>query len=216
MRAWWLPKMLGTMGGMIGFFLVYFWLLRHPQFPVTIMPLTGIDRLVPFWPATLPLYLSLWFYVSLAPALILDRRELISFGLAAVALSAVGLGIFFFWPTAVPVPDVEWARYPAFTFLKAADTAGNACPSLHVAFAVFSACWFERLLRQMNAGGAVRALNWLWCVGILYSTVAVRQHVVLDVFAGVVLGGLVAVGNFRWLRRVRGAAPPKPAVRPTG
>jgi len=203
MRAWWWAKMFGTALGMAGFFLAYFWLLRHPQYPVTVMPLVPGDRLIGFQPALLPVYLSLWLYVSLAPALLRDGRELASYAMAAVALGAIGLGIFFFWPTAVPVADVEWSRHPGFAFLKAADAAGNACPSLHVAFAVFSACWIGRALGEVGAGRVPRALNWLWCAGILYSTVAVRQHVVLDVLAGAGLGAIIAAAHFGWLRRDR-------------
>jgi membrane-associated phospholipid phosphatase len=199
-RTWWLAKMLGTTLGMTAFFVVYFQLLRHPLYPVTTVPLTAVDRLVGFRPEALPLYFSLWFYVSLAPALLIDRRELVSYGLAAVGLSVIGLGIFFFWPTAVPRPEVDWAQHPAFAFLKSVDASGNACPSLHVAFAVFTAVWFERLWRQMGAGRIVRALNWLWCLGILYSTIAIRQHVFLDVLAGAALGAIVAVVHLRLLR----------------
>lgn len=196
----WPAKMIGTTLGMIVFFVAYFRLLNHPLFPVAVMPLVAADRLVPFWPETLPLYLSLWVYVSLAPALLVNRVELASYGIAAVVLSVIGLGIFFFWPTAVPPPVVDWSQHPHFAFLKTIDAAGNACPSLHVAFAVFTAIWFERLLREMGAGGSVRALNCLWCLGILYSTMAVRQHVALDVLAGAALGAIVAVAHFRWLR----------------
>ena len=203
LRTRWPAKMIGTVLGMAAFFVVYFWVLRHPLFPVTTMPLTPVDRLIGFWPETLPLYLSLWFYVSLAPALLIDRRELVSYGLAAVALSATGLGIFLFWPTAVPRPEVDWSQHPAFAFLKSVDATGNACPSLHVAFAVFTALWLGRLLRQMGAGGVVRALNWLWCAGILFSTIAIRQHVALDVLAGAGLGAAVAVVHRRWLGRFR-------------
>ena len=198
--TWWPAKMIGTSAGMTAFFVVYFWLLRHPLHPVTVMPLTAIDRLVGFRPEALPLYLSLWFYVSLAPALLINRRELVSYGLAAVALSAIGLGIFLLWPTAVPPPEVDWSQHPAVEFLKATDASGNACPSLHVAFAVFTAIWFARLLRQMDAGRLVRALNWLWCAGILYSTIAIRQHVSLDVLAGAALGATVAAAHLRLLR----------------
>jgi membrane-associated phospholipid phosphatase len=203
--TWWPAKMIGTTLGMTAFFVVYFQLLRHPLYPVTTVPLTAVDRLVGFWPEALPLYFSLWFYVSLAPALLIDRRELVSYGLAAVGLSVIGLGIFLFWPTAVPRPEVDWSQHPAFAFLKSVDASGNACPSLHVAFAVFTAVWFERLLRQMGAGRLVRALNWLWCLGILYSTVAIRQHVSLDVLAGAVLGATVAVVHLRLLRVFPGA-----------
>jgi membrane-associated phospholipid phosphatase len=198
--TWWPAKMIGTTLGMTVFFIAYFWVLNHPLYPVTIMPLTAVDRLIGFWPGALPLYLSLWFYVSLAPALLIVRRELVSYGVAAVALSVLGLGIFLLWPTAVPRPEVDWSQHPAFAFLQAADAAGNACPSLHVAFAVFTAVWFARLLPQMGAGRIVRALNWLWCAGILYSTVAIRQHVFLDVLAGAALGAIVAGGHLRWLR----------------
>src|SRR5476649_348351 len=89
MLTWWPAKMIGTILGMTAFFVAYIWLLRHPLHPVTVMPLTAVDRLVGFCPAALPLYLSLWFYVSLAPALLVDRRELVSYGLAAVGLSAI-------------------------------------------------------------------------------------------------------------------------------
>jgi membrane-associated phospholipid phosphatase len=199
--TWWPAKMLGTTLGMTAFFAAYFWLLRHPHYPVTIMPLTSVDRLIGFFPEALPLYLSLWFYVSLAPALLIDRRELFSYGLAALALSLLGLGIFFFWPTAVPRPDLDWSQHHrVFALLKSVDASGDACPSLHVAFAVFTAVWFERLLRQMRASRPVRVLNWLWCFGILYSTVAIRQHVALDVVAGAVLGAIVAAVHLGWLR----------------
>jgi len=197
--TWWPVKMGGTMLGMAAFFAAYFWVLNHPLHPVTVMPLTAVDRWIGFQPWTLPLYLSLWLYVSLVPALIVDRRELISFGAAWIALSAAGLGIFLLWPTAVPPSDVNWSQHPSFAFLKSADAAGNACPSLHVAFAVFSAVWFERLLRQLGTGTIVRALNWLWCLGILYSTIATRQHVSLDVLAGAALGAAVAAVHLRWL-----------------
>ena len=143
--------------------------------------------------------------MSLAPSLLIDRRELIAYGVATVRLSVVGLGIFFFWPTAVPPPDVDWTQHPGFAFLKSVDASGNACPSLHVAFAVFTALWFARLLRQMNAAHFVRVLNWLWCLGILYSTVAIRQHVALDVLAGAALGAAVAAAHLRWLKRCRPA-----------
>jgi membrane-associated phospholipid phosphatase len=147
----------------------------------------------------LPLYLSLWFYVSLAPALLMDRREIISYGMVTVGMSVIGLGIFLLWPTTVARTDVVLSQHSTFAFIMAADAAGNACPSLHVAFAVFTAIWLARILRQMNAARTVRAFNWLWCLGILYSTVAIRQHVVLDVLAGAGLGAIVAMLHLRWL-----------------
>ena len=192
--------MIGTTLGMGLFFVGYFWVLQHPAFPGTTMPLIPVDRLIAFRPEALPLYLSLWIYVSLAPALMINRHELLAYVMAAGALGILGLGFFFFWPTTVLRADADWSQHPAFVFLRSVDASGNACPSLHVAFAVFTAVWLARLLRQMRAGRAVHMLNWMWCAGILYSTVAIRQHVALDVLAGATLGVGVAIVNLRGLR----------------
>lgn len=193
--------MLGTTLGMAAFMMVYFWLLDHPRFAVTTMPLTALDHLIPFLPFTLPLYLSLWAYVSLAPAFLIRRDELISYGAATAVLSVIGLGVFYFWPTAVPPADIDWSQHPSFLFLKNVDSAGNACPSLHVAFATFTGLWFARLGREMRGGPWLHGANFLWCLGIIVSTVTTRQHVVLDAMAGIVLGGAVAGGHFFYLRR---------------
>lgn len=131
-----------------------------------------------------------------------NGRELASYGMATLALSLVGLGIFIVWPTAVPTFEIEWSRYPSMTFLKNLDLAGNACPSLHVAFAVFTAIWLERLLREMDASRALRVLNWLWCIGILFSTVATLQHVALDVLGGALLGSIVAAVHLHVLGKL--------------
>jgi membrane-associated phospholipid phosphatase len=180
------------------FFELYFRILKHPIFPVTIMPVTAVDRFVGFQPAGLSLYLSLWVYVTLACVLVKNRRELLSYGAAAATLSVVGLGIFFLWPTAVPqLADTDWSRYPSFAFLKTVDASGNACPSLHVAFAVFTAIRLGRLLRELGAPQVIRGGSWLWCLGIVYSTLATRQHVTVDALAGALLGAIVATPQFR-------------------
>ncbi|MCX6950839.1 MAG: phosphatase PAP2 family protein [Verrucomicrobia bacterium] len=202
-------KTVGLTFGITGFFAVYFWVLNHPVFPVTVMPLTAVDRLIGFRPWALPLYLSLWIYVPFAVVLARGWCELSSYGIAAFVLSAIGLGIFFLWPTAVPVLPVDWANHPSFAFLKSVDAAGNACPSLHVAFAVFTAIRLGRLLDQMLAGPFIHAANWLWCLGIAYSTVATGQHVALDVGAGAGLGAVVAGV---WRGRVVGAGRLDPAT----
>jgi len=186
--AHWRLKLIGIPAFMAVFFAAYFRTLKHPVFPVTEMPTIGLDRLIGFHPSALLLYVSLWIYAPLVPALLDDKKKLIAYGWAVGALSLAGLTVFYFWPTSVPRPDVDWSRYPSFQFLKTIDQSGNACPSLHVTFAVYSAIWFGRLLGRMRAPGLVRVLNWCWCAGILYSTIATRQHVAIDLFAGALLG----------------------------
>jgi membrane-associated phospholipid phosphatase len=185
-------KSLGTTLFIGVFFAAYFYLLKHPAYPPTIMPFTWVDRMVPFQPLTLPLYISLWLYVSLPPALLVTRRELYSYGLAMATTCLIGLVFFYFWPTVVPVANIDWASYPNVNFLKDLDASGNACPSLHVTTAIFSGICLHHLLRKFGSPAWLRVFNLLWCAGIVYSTLATRQHVAVDVLAGVVLGSLAA------------------------
>lgn len=205
-RQYWWIKMLATPAAMAIFFVGYFWLLRHPLFPVTVMPLTQLDHWIAFQPWSIVLYASLWIYISLVPMLLQSWRELRPYLSAVVVLSLIGFVTFFFWPTAVPRPDIDWVRYPSVAFLKSVDASGNACPSLHVAFSVLTCLWLNRWLRQMQAPIGPRIINTAWCLAIVYSTMATKQHVVLDVAAGAALGLAVAVPHlyctaFRYGRR---------------
>lgn len=186
---------------MVLFFVAYFLIAKHPLFQVTLVPETVLDRIIGFQPWALWLYASLWVYVSMPPALIAERRELVRYGVAALCLSIAGMLVFVFWPTATPQPNIDWARYPSYAFLKNADQARNAFPSLHVAFAVFSGFWIDRMLRRIDTPAVLRVLNVVWGLGIIYSTLATRQHVALDALGGAILGGGVAVLHWRLMQR---------------
>jgi membrane-associated phospholipid phosphatase len=201
-RYFWL-KAVGISLFMWVFFIGYFHLLRNPAFAVTEMPLTALDLAIPFQPGSVIAYLSLWLYVGIPPGLLLSFRQLVVYGLWAGGLCLSGLACFYFFPTAVPALelDPDLARFPAFALLQGVDATGNAFPSLHVATAMFSAIWIERLLREMGAPLALRVLNGAWFLLIVYSTLATKQHVVLDVAAGVPLGILFALAALRWRPR---------------
>ncbi len=189
-------KAVGATVIMTLFFVGYFAVLRHPMFPVTTVPATWLDTLVPLMPWTVIPYFSLWVYVTLPPSWMTDRRDVLGFGAGAVALGAAGLAIFWLWPTTIAEPAIDWSRHPWLAFLKSADAAGNACPSLHVAFAVFAALWFARLLPRLGAGRLAQAINALWAVLIVHSTLATHQHVALDALFGAILGAHATVWNF--------------------
>ncbi|MES2879356.1 MAG: phosphatase PAP2 family protein [Pseudomonadota bacterium] len=179
------------------FFGAYLYLLKSPTHPPTVMPLTALDHWISFQPAAISLYLSLWVYVSLPSALLGTQRELFDYGAAMAANCLIGLLIFYVWPSAVPPVLIDWALYPGMDYLKNMDAAGNACPSLHVATATFSALWLNCILNRCGAPRGMLCFNWVWCAGIIYSTVAIRQHVVVDVIAGMGLGMLVAYLSLR-------------------
>jgi membrane-associated phospholipid phosphatase len=190
-------KVVGTAIFMSVFFVGYFHVLRHPVYAVTQMPLTALDRVIAFYPPALVVYVSLWIYVTIPPTLLHSVRELVAYGWWIGGLCVVGLMLFFFWPTATPPQPLDFANYPGFQVLQGVDAAANACPSLHVATAAFSVIWLDRLLREMGAGKHVRALNWLWFAAIAYSTLAIKQHVALDVCAGLLLGTAMALLSLR-------------------
>jgi len=185
-RFWF--KMFGTMGFTMVFFVAYVYLLRHPASQVTIIPATPLDELLGFQPWTLPIYLSLWCYISLPAALMLTRKEIVEYGFRIAVPCLIGLAIFYFWPNAIAPANIDWQQYPGVAFLKNIDTAGNAFPSLHVATAVFSALWLHWRIHLLQLGRGVEWINIAWCVAIAYSTMAVKQHVTLDVLAGTLLG----------------------------
>jgi hypothetical protein len=175
------------------FFVGYFQLLRHPVHPVTMMPLTPLDAWVPFVPHAIVPYLSLWFYVGIAPGLQRTFPQLLVYGIWAVLLCMTGLAIFYWWPTAIPPLSFGTTGYFGFDLMQGIDARGNACPSMHVAIAFFSAIWIDVLLRESDAPALLRVVNWTWFVAITLSTLAVRQHVVIDVVAGALLGGAFAI-----------------------
>ncbi len=197
----WPLKATGTMGFMGLFFWGYFAVLHAPLATPLAMPLTPLDAWIPFTPVALPVYGSLWVYISLPPALLSGLRPLLLFGAWIGALCLACLAVFWVFPTAVPAAGIDWSLHPEMAVIKGLDAAGNACPSLHVGSAVFAAAWLARLFRAV---GAPRWLEWasaLHCAAILWSTVATRQHVVLDVVAGLLVGGAFAAASLRHVAR---------------
>jgi membrane-associated phospholipid phosphatase len=204
-RTWFWLKTFGVTAVIWLFFIGYFHLLRHPRQEPFVMPLTALDAAVPFAPAALWIYLSLWFYVGIPPGLMLSLRELMRYGAWAGALCLAGLALFYLVPTAVPPPAVaiDVVQHRAFAVLQGVDAAGNACPSMHVASAVFTALWLWRLLGEIRAQHWLQVLNVVWVLLIVHSTVATRQHVVLDVVAGAALGAVFAALSLADRRRVQ-------------
>jgi membrane-associated phospholipid phosphatase len=201
-------KAIGTTAFTWSFFVAYFYLLQHPRVPPIIMPMTSVDRWIGLQPWALPFYLSLWVYVSLPASMMETRREVVAYGLRIGALCLVGLAVFYFWPTEVPNYPVDWAHHPGFDILRGKDASGNACPSLHVATAVFTALWLDWMAPLLGFGKRLRSANVLWCVLIVFSTMATKQHVLVDVICGAALGVAMAWATRprRWSRRRRTTA----------
>jgi len=203
-HLWWL-KTAGICLFMWVFFALYFEVLRHPPSPPRIMPLTALDRAIPFMPSALLAYGSLWLYVGLPAGMMATFKNLLHYGAWMASLCLTGLAIFYFYPTAIPplTSGIDLARHPGFALLQGVDASGNAFPSLHVATAVFSAFWIDHVLRGVASPPGLRLASIVWCLLIMLSTLAVKQHVLLDLLAGILLGALFAVISLRWRWRWR-------------
>lgn len=197
-RFW--AKTLGICAFMWVFFALYFWLLRNPQSAVTVMPLTALDTVVPYQPGWVWVYLSLWVYVGVPPGLMLRPVEVLRYGAWSALLCGAGLAAFACWPSAVPPREglEDLADNAGMALLRGVDAAGNACPSLHVASAVFTALWSCRVFRHVGAPAWLHGLSFVWAAGIVYSTLAIRQHVVWDAVAGTALALAVGALSLRW------------------
>lgn len=190
---WWL-KISGITICISAFMVVYVLLQHYPQYPVTVVPMQSVDYWVGLHPWAVWFYVSLWLYIGLAPALSWLDAMMCRYIASVVLLALIGSAIFFFWPTQGPSPGIDWTHWPMLDLLKSADNSHNACPSLHVAFSVLTAVWLHWILKQVAAPRWLHGINVVWCLLIVWSTMAIRQHVALDVETGAVLGLIIALG----------------------
>lgn len=152
---------------------------------------TPLDRLVPVVPA------AVWVYVSWYPAIALLvltdratlRRGYIGFSIA-FTLCSVG---FFLWPFTIdrPMIDATAGLSPALlSWFYGIDPPLNLFPSFHAAGAgLVGALLLGRPVLRW-AGGA-------WAMAVCISCVLIRQHFIVDVVAGLVIGGLAASASNR-------------------
>jgi hypothetical protein len=162
--------------------------------------MTPLDRWVPFLPASIFVYVAVYF-AMLFPLFTVRSRELLGRVALAYAVAMTVAFAFFWW---LPVtsrelrPDSAGLDTPTFTgwglrTLYALDPPLNLFPSLHVAIASLAAlCTLK--LRVRYRGAAL-----LIALAILMSTVTVKQHFWVDGAAGVVLAALayrLSLGSF--------------------
>ena len=183
--------------------MAYFFVLERPSFAPQTMPALPIDEWMPVLPWSAWAYFSLWFFICAPLALMMDRAVMLHYLGGALLLSIIGLGIFFFYPTAVPAWNIDWSLYPTLEFLKNSDNAGNACPSLHVGFATFSGCWLVWLIRRIGLPPIWVALTFIWGLVIIISTLTTKQHVLIDVIFGFLLGAMVFWANALVVKRTQ-------------
>jgi len=151
-----------------------------------------IDRLIPFDPAGVWLYLSFFLLIPAAYFSCPEKRLIwlrSAFQLAALTAGAA----FLAWPTTLSYPAASGGTLSSslLAALSQIDSAQNCFPSLHMALTVL-AVW----ALHDDQRPAKNTLFWLWGLGIAFSIIQLRRHLFIDLLAGIALGLLVG-----WLCR---------------
>jgi membrane-associated phospholipid phosphatase len=177
------------------FYIPYCFLQRHRFFSPTEMPPTAFDRLIPFSDKAVWVYCSIFLLMPIGPLLMSRRAELLRYGFGIFLLGSVAYLVFIFWPTWCPRPNAG-KTVAAYRMLTAVDKPLNAFPSLHAAFAVFSALCAARQFRQLARHPLWRIVLGFWTLLILLGTLMTKQHMLADIVAGSGLGFAVYICLF--------------------
>jgi membrane-associated phospholipid phosphatase len=207
------------LGGAItaGFWYGYFLLERLPAVSVTQMPELAIDRMIPFRPGAAFIYVSQFATMPLTMWLMPSRCQLLACCRSLSLLIGLSFFVFYSWPTAVVQPEVIPHQYFFYDLIAAVDLPRNACPSLHAAFGVFTAGCAIEVFRSWKGGVWGIVAVWSWTIAVLTSTLLIKQHVFLDLLAGIAVG-MIGWWSMRWqLKReaVTGPQSPYVCVRPS-
>ena len=147
-----------------------------------------IDSLVPFLPWMIGVYLGCFVFWFLLYRLVarLPREKADRFFGANLLAKAVIFLFYIFLPTKMTRPELTGTGfwYACLRFMYWIDEPNNLFPSLHCLIAWL--CWLGvRGNREVPLPWRAAAL--VMAVAVCFSTLAIRQHVLLDVFGGILL-----------------------------
>ncbi|HEX3716962.1 MAG TPA: phosphatase PAP2 family protein [Verrucomicrobiae bacterium] len=174
----------------------YHFLQLHHFFTPTELRPGLVDQWIPFDDRFVWIYLSVYLLMPIGPILMTTREQLRRYAAGILLISLVADTVFVLHPTICPRPNpVGSGRL--YQLLVAIDNPFHGFPSLHAAFAIYSALCAERVLRVLGWRSCMSAAAWTWATLILYSTLATKQHTLADIVFGGVLGTLVYFAVFR-------------------
>jgi hypothetical protein len=168
---------------------------RYHLFPPRTLPLTALDRAIPFWPWTVVPYFVLIGGMYL-PAFLQDR----SFFLRTMTALTIGVlinyTIFALWPTTLvrpPAPTGTAFYEDWYRWLTVIDTPANCFPSGHITAPAIG-CWALAREHPQRRWGIA-----LLFVPFALTILTTKQHYVWDLFGGLATAaiGIFATRNMR-------------------
>jgi membrane-associated phospholipid phosphatase len=165
---------------------------------------TGLDSIIPFVPQMIVFYVYLFYPLAFLTMLYFSFIEYklgYALGWSLVATNAIAIIVYVIFPVstfwyrqellAQPIVGNVWADQVYNVFAN--DTSFNCFPSLHAA--VSTICffaWFRYAkIKPSKTTKAVAIAALIIAVGVIISTLFIKQHYIADEIAGVVLALLV-------------------------
>lgn len=205
-----LPEKIGVLLGLsAGICVPYFLLQRVGVRPVREAWITPVDLRIAFEPDWIWAYASLALLVPLAPLLTADRDGLARYARGLAVLCATSFAIFLLFPVVGPRPTVV-PTDGLYAWIVAVDRPLNSLPSLHAGLTTYSLLHVGRVLRDALSRPArlgLVALGVAWGAAIIYSTLATKQHWVVDLPGGIALA--VAAHALAWRSASRARLRPR-------
>jgi membrane-associated phospholipid phosphatase len=167
----------------------YFTIQHHPLRPATSLPPSFIDRAIPFSPAWTGIYQSMYLMLTFA-WLARTRGDLGRYTLGLALVAAGGFACFLIWPISGPRPGSIATIGGAYALLVRYDAPTNSFPSLHIALAVFTACFALSMIDTARPRRMLAIIVIPWITLIAYATLATKQHYAIDLPPGALLGWL--------------------------
>jgi membrane-associated phospholipid phosphatase len=189
----------GLTVGLTALFAIGWWTIpRYLVGEVHTLPLTALERRLPFVESFVYVYLSICLFMPLGPYLTIDRPALARHAAGFLLLTLLAFLGFVLYP--VRLPPLEATPTTLALRLLLEDTRLNNLPSLHAAYTLYSLRYWGELLPEVPGPGARRAVALgvgAWAGLVLVSILLIKQHYLIDVVAGMAMGELAYRIAFR-------------------
>lgn len=145
--------------------------------------LTDLDRLFPFVPGFVYLYVSFYLVIVISVFFLRTEESFDRIIAAIIGTLLFTYPLFYFFPANYPVPSFETNTFTT-QFLKwcfASDVPNNTFPSLHVSLSFTMAFGIKHYRKKLGT------FYLIWAIGIALSTLMIRKHFLIDSFSGIVM-----------------------------
>ena len=161
-----------------------------------------VDQAIPFLPFMVWPYVA-WYFVVAFPFIWLGIRngpEFVRYCSFIFGGMTSAYMIYLLFPNGIalrPAFDslgTGW-EYDALRWVYTNSTPRNVCPSIHVIDTI--GVWIALSRdKTFNSRWWFKAGLWIICLAIIASTVTIKQHSIIDVFAGILWSGVIYLVSY--------------------